>query len=180
VTLDAAALYPKMAAMRGKTLKKLIVARSPTICRPRTGLSDAKRGVSVWPRDDWHMSFKDLLANDGKYTPIRERESGTRWRCCNTPAAPRSAQGRHADARLRHRGDEPGPGLDRPTPRRAPRKWWRTAAVPHLRAVGNHAGAVRNGNQLISSAASIDQIVSDLAKKKPSFLPGVPTLYTAI
>jgi long-chain acyl-CoA synthetase len=42
-------------------------------------------------------------------------------------------------------------------------------------------GAVRNGNQLILyPRPDIDMIVNDLANKKPSFLPGVPTLYTAI
>ena len=42
-------------------------------------------------------------------------------------------------------------------------------------------GAVRNGNQLILyPRPDIDMIVTDLAKKKPTFLPGVPTLYTAI
>ena len=42
-------------------------------------------------------------------------------------------------------------------------------------------GAVRNGNQLILyPRPDIDMIVNDLAKKKPTFLPGVPTLYTAI
>src|SRR6267143_1411802 len=28
-----------------------------------------KKEIAAWPRDDWHLSFKDLLANDGKYTP---------------------------------------------------------------------------------------------------------------
>src|SRR5262249_13349594 len=42
-------------------------------------------------------------------------------------------------------------------------------------------GAVRNGNQLILyPRPDIDMIVNDLAAKKPTFLPGVPTLYTAI
>ena len=42
-------------------------------------------------------------------------------------------------------------------------------------------GAVRNGNQLILyPRPDIDLIVKDLAGKKPTFLPGVPTLYTAI
>jgi len=42
-------------------------------------------------------------------------------------------------------------------------------------------GAVRNGNQLILyPRPDIDLIVHDLATKRPTFLPGVPTLYTAI
>ena len=82
-----------MAAMRGKTrLKKLIVGSiADYLPWPKNWLYPIakKKEISAWPRDDWHMSFKDLLANDGKYTPIprRRRTCGTRWRCCNIPAA---------------------------------------------------------------------------------------------
>src|SRR5258707_7020357 len=72
VTLDAAALYPKMAAMRGKTrLKKLIVGSiADYLPWPKNWLYPIakKKEIAAWPRDDWHLSFKDLLANDGKYT----------------------------------------------------------------------------------------------------------------
>ena len=72
VTLDVAALYPKMAAMRGKTrLKKLIVGSiADYLPWPKNWLYPIakKKEISAWPRDDWHMSFKDLLKNDGKYT----------------------------------------------------------------------------------------------------------------
>ncbi len=71
VTLDVAALYPKMAAMRGKTrLKKLIVGSiADYLPWPKNWLYPIakKKELSAWPRDDWHMSFKDLLNNDGKY-----------------------------------------------------------------------------------------------------------------
>ena len=71
VTLDVAALYPKMAAMRGKTrLKKLIVGSiADYLPWPKNWLYPIakKKEISQWPRDDWHMSFKDLLANDGKF-----------------------------------------------------------------------------------------------------------------
>ncbi len=72
VTLDVTALYPKMAAMRGKTrLKKLIVGSiADYLPWPKSWLYPLakKKEISQWPRDDWHMSFKDLLANDGKFT----------------------------------------------------------------------------------------------------------------
>jgi len=72
VTLDVAALYPKMAAMRDKTrLKKLIVGSiADYLPWPKSWLYPIakKKDLSAWPRDDWHMSFNDLLANDGKYT----------------------------------------------------------------------------------------------------------------
>jgi len=77
VTLDVAALYPKMAAMKGKTrLKKLIVGSiADYLPWPKNWLYPIakKKEISSWPRDDWHMSFKDLLANDGKYTAHKSK-----------------------------------------------------------------------------------------------------------
>src|SRR5204862_6894149 len=71
VTLDVAALYPKMAAMRVKTrLKKLIVGSiADYLPFPKNWLYPIakKKEISTWPRDDWHLSFKDLLMNDGTY-----------------------------------------------------------------------------------------------------------------
>ncbi|MFI5033756.1 MAG: AMP-binding protein, partial [Reyranellales bacterium] len=72
VTLDVAALYPKMAAMRGKTrLKKLIVGSiADYLPWPKNWLYPIakKKELSAWPRDDWHVSFKNLLKNDGRFT----------------------------------------------------------------------------------------------------------------
>ena len=137
VTLDVTALYPKMAAMKGKTrLKKLIVGSiADYLPWPKNWLYPIakKKELSVWPRDDWHMSFKDLLANDGKYTahPVGE----DLW----DEVALLQYTG--ADARLRRRGDEPGPVVDHALHHARHREGRvRPAAVPHLRAVGNHAG----------------------------------------
>jgi hypothetical protein len=53
----------------------------------------------------------------------------------------RAAEGCHADARLHRRGDEPGPVVDHALHHARHREGRvRAAAVPHLCAVGNHAG----------------------------------------
>src|ERR1044071_4951440 len=70
VTLDVAALYPKMAGMKGTTrLKKLIVGPIgdyPPWPKSRLYPSAKKKELSACPRDRCHMSLKDRLANPGK------------------------------------------------------------------------------------------------------------------
>ena len=71
ITLDMAALYPQMAGMLGKTrLKKLIVGNLAEMAAdPAAVAAELKAGkqVSAPQWDDRHVSFAELLNNDGKY-----------------------------------------------------------------------------------------------------------------
>lgn len=189
VTLDVAALYPKMAAMRGKTrLQKLIVGSiADYLPWPKNWLYPIakKKELSAWPRDDWHMSFKDLLANDGKYLAYKPA-SDDLWDevailqyTGGTTGLPKAAMLTHGCVMAAM-----SQGQAWTTPYTTPGTEKVVCVLPlfHIYALsGIMLGAVRNGNQLILyPRPDIDMIVSDLAKKKPTFLPGVPTLYTAI
>ncbi|NGX97732.1 MAG: long-chain fatty acid--CoA ligase [Candidatus Afipia apatlaquensis] len=71
ITLDLAALYPQMAPMLGKTrLKKLIVGNVAEMSAAPDAvtveLRAGKQLVEV-PLDDRHVSFAELLNNDGAY-----------------------------------------------------------------------------------------------------------------
>ncbi len=188
VTLDVAALYPKMAAMRGKTrLKKLIVGSiADYLPWPKNWLYPIakKKEISQWPRDDWHMSFKDLLANDGKHTahPGPENlwdEVALLQYTGGTTGLPKAAMLTHGCV-----VSAMAQGQSWTLPYTTPGTEKVVCVLPlfHIYALsGIMLGAVRNGNQLILyPRPDIDMIVNDLGKKKPTFLPGVPTLYTAI
>jgi long-chain acyl-CoA synthetase len=188
VTLDVAALYPKMAAMRGKTrLRKLIVGSvADYLPFPKSWLYPIakKKELSPWPRDDWHMSFKDLLANDGKYTPHPAPadpwdEVALLQYTGGTTGLPKAAMLTHGCVVAAM-----AQGQAWTTPYTTPGTEKVVCVLPlfHIYALsGIMLGAVRNGNQLILyPRPDIDLIVGDLTKKKPTFLPGVPTLFTAI
>jgi long-chain acyl-CoA synthetase len=188
VTLDVAALYPKMAAMRGKTrLKKLIVGSiADYLPWPKNWLYPIakKKEISAWPRDDWHMSFKDLLKNDGKYKSHPEPadpwdEVALLQYTGGTTGLPKAAMLTHGCV-----VSAMTQGQTWTMPYTSPGNEKIVCVLPlfHIYGLsGIMLGAAKSGNQLILyPRPDIDMIVADLAKKKPTFLPGVPTLYTAI
>ncbi len=71
ITLDLAALYPQMAPMLGKTrLKKLIVGNVAEMsAAPDAVTAELRAGKQLVevPLDDRHVSFAELLNNDGAY-----------------------------------------------------------------------------------------------------------------
>jgi long-chain acyl-CoA synthetase len=188
VTLDVKALYPKMAKMRGKTrLKKLIVGSiADFLPWPKNWLYPfaKKADIDQWPRDDWHMSFKDLLKNDGNYQ--KHKLSDDLWDevallqyTGGTTGLPKAAMLTHGCIMA---AMSQGQAWTKPYTTPGTEKVVCVLPLFHIYALsGIMLGAVRNGNQLILyPRPDIDMIVKDLGTKKPTFLPGVPTLYTAI
>jgi long-chain acyl-CoA synthetase len=188
VTLDVKALYPKMAKMRGKTrLKKLIVGSiADFLPWPKNWLYPIakKADIDKWPRDDWHMSFKDLLDNDGRYQPhpisadIWDEVALLQY-TGGTTGLPKAAMLTHGSIMA---AMSQGQAWTKPYTTAGTEKVVCVLPLFHIYALsGIMLGAVRNGNQLILyPRPDIDLIVKDLNRKKPTFLPGVPTLYTAI
>ncbi|HZP98793.1 MAG TPA: long-chain fatty acid--CoA ligase [Reyranella sp.] len=188
VTLDVAALYPKMAAMKGKTrLRKLIVGSiADYLPWPKNWLYPIakKKEISTWPRDDWHLSFKDLLANDGKYTsyPAPQDlwdEVAVLQYTGGTTGLPKAAMLTHGSI-----VSAMAQGQAWTLPYTTPGSEKVVCVLPlfHIYALtAIMLNSMNMGNQLILyPRPDIDLIVKDLATKKPTFLPGVPTLYTAI
>jgi len=92
VTLDAAALYPRWrrcAARRGS--RSWSWDRSPTICRgPRTGSIRSPRRRRSRPGRATTGTCRSRIfwpTTASTRPMLRARTCGTRWRCCNIPAA---------------------------------------------------------------------------------------------
>lgn len=188
VTLDATALYPKMGGMLGRTrLKKLIVGSvADFLPWPKNWLFPIvkKAEIAKWPRDDKHMSYKDLVATDGKYTsyPIKSDiwdEVALLQYTGGTTGIPKAAMLTHGSIMA---AMSQGQAWTQPYTTPGTEKIVCVLPLFHIYALsGIMLGAVRSGNQLILyPRPDVDMIVKDLATKRPSFLPGVPTLYTAI
>ena len=161
--------------MRGKTrLKKLIVGSiADYLPWPKNWLYPIakKKELSAWPRDDWHMSFKDLLANDGKYTSL-SRAGENLWDevallqyTGGTTGLPKAAMLTHGCV-----VSAMSQGQAWTTPYTTPGDEKVVCVLPlfHIYALsGIMLGAVRNGNQLILyPRPDIDLIVNDLAKQE--------------
>ena len=188
VTLDVALLYPKMAKMLGKTrLRKLIIGSiADYLPWPKNWLYPIakKKELASWPRDERHMSFKDLIA--GPETYQKHPMPADIWDAVcllqytgGTTGLPKAAMLTHGSVM-----SAMTQGQEWTKPYTTPGTEKVVCVLPlfHIYALsGIMLGAVRNGNQLILyPRPDIDMLVKDLAKKRPTFLPGVPTLYTAI
>jgi len=76
VTLDLKATYDKVGEMlsRTKTLKHIIVCRFTDVLPfPKNLLFPVfkSKEIASWPRDDRHIDFSDVLANDGKPDTVK-------------------------------------------------------------------------------------------------------------
>jgi long-chain acyl-CoA synthetase len=188
VTLDVTALYPKIAPkLKTTRLKKLIVGSiADYLPWPKNWLYPIarKKDIASWPHDAQHMRFKDLLANDGSYAkPPRPADLWDAMALLQytggTTGLPKAAMLTHGCIMA---AMTQGQAWTRPYTNPGTEKVVCVLPLFHIYALsGVMLGAVQNGNQLILyPRPDIDQIVKDLDKKKPTFLPGVPTLYTAI
>ena len=188
VTLDVAVLYPKVVKFLGKTrLKKLIIGSiADYLPWPKSWLYPIakKKELSTWPRDDKHMSFKDLISGPADYQKYPVPQDIWDAVCVlqytgGTTGLPKAAMLTHGSIMA---AMTQGSEWTKPYTTPGAEKIVCVLPLFHIYALsGIMLTAVRNGNQLILyPRPDIDMLIKDLDKKKPSFLPGVPTLYTAI
>jgi len=190
ITADLNVLYPQMKELLGHTrLKKLIVGNLAEMSAApdavRAGLAAAKQ-LSDIPVDDKHMTFEQLLDNDGKY----KREPATDLG--------------HAIALLQYTGGTTGlpkgAMLTHANLTSACRQYWETAngdpplieagkermliVLPlfHIYALtANMLFGVRLGAELVLHARfEMDKVLADLTAKKITVFLGVPTMFMGI
>ncbi|MES2073326.1 MAG: long-chain fatty acid--CoA ligase [Pseudomonadota bacterium] len=190
VTLDLAVLYPQMAKFLGRTrLKKLIIGSvaemSPYPDAVRANLEQAHQ-LSAIPADDQHLGFQQLLDNDGKYTPVPAGDPSETIAVLQytggTTGLPKGAMLTHANLTtacsqiMETLNTEPRvltEGQER-----------LLAVLPlfHIYALTvDMLFGLRMGAEIfLHTRFDVDAVVKDLAGKKITVFPGVPTMYTAI
>lgn len=185
VTLDVELLYPKVAPMVGTTcLRQLIVGSladvlpfPKNVLYPIAKRKDLYRGA----RQANDVAFRDLLQNDGKFTPVPvdpERDVAVLQYTGGTTGVPKGAMLTHANlyanahqALLWLEGAE----------------WGREkmlGALPffHVFAmtVAMNLAIYIAGEIILHPRFVLDDVLRDIHRKRPTLVPGVPTMFAAI
>lgn len=185
VTLDLGAIYPKVAAQLGRSpLGKIIVCHLAEALPFPKGLllSLFKRGdLARSPRDAAHVEFDALIANDGDFTPVAVAPSldvAVLQYTGGTTGVPKGAMLTHANLvanalqclawfpDMKH-------GEER-----------MLAVLPffHVFAmtVALNVPIACGGEVVMLPRFEIKSLLDTIRRTRPTMLPGVPTLYTAI
>jgi long-chain acyl-CoA synthetase len=185
VTLDVKQLYALAAPLLGRTaLKKIVVERMADILPPAKSLLYRlfKRGdIAVWPNDGAHLDFRALLANDGAIVPPPidpARDIAVLQYTGGTTGVPKGAMLSHRNLWANSRqclswmaqteGD-----IERIL---AVLPFFHVFAMTGAMNLGLSVGA----ELLLMPRFAIDDLFALIKRKRPTYLPGVPTLYTAI
>jgi len=188
ITIDLKLLCDRVPALLAETcLEKVVVARmADALPFPKNKLyALAKRkSVATIPSDAQHMSFDELVANDGDYE-APELDPATTVALLQytggTTGVPKGAMLSHAaitaaDAMYAAWGDQfrERPGDENKI----------SLVLPLFHIFGLSVvllGAIRDRSEIILyPQPDIGLMLKDIARKKPTILPGVPTLFTAI
>ncbi len=190
VTLDMVMLYPQMAKLLGQTrLKKLIIGNvaemSPYPDAVRANLEKAGQLCAI-PQDDQHQSFSRLIDNDGQFTPIAATDPHDTLAVLQytggTTGLPKGAMLTHANLTTACSQIMETLNLQ---PRILIEGQERLLAVLplfHIYALTvDMLFGLRMGAEIVlHTRFDVDAVVKDLAGKKITVFPGVPTMYTAI
>ena len=190
VTVDLAMLYPQMGAMLGKTrLKKLVVGSLAEMsAAPDAVAAQMKAGklLAEVPNDASHMSFAQLIDNDGAFLshPIVDPAAAIAvlQYTGGTTGLPKGAMLTHANLSA------------------ACRQYWETvsgtppvlvegqervlAVLPpfHIYALSvNMLLGIRGAAELIlHTRFDAEAVLKEIATNKVTSFPGVPTMFTAL
>lgn len=185
VSLDLKVTYDKLAKMFGQTrLKKIIVVPMAEILPfPKNWLFPiAKRKeIADIPRNEQHVRFKDLIANDGKVTPVPcdpFNDVAVLQYTGGTTGVPKGAMLTHhnivANAKQAANWF--------PQARLGQEKMLGVLPFFHVFAMTCVMNWTLNlgGEIILLPRFDLDQLLDVIDKKKPTLFPAVPTIYTAI
>ena len=185
VTLDLKVLYPKMREVLDKgKIEKLIVGNLPEVLPfPKNLLYPLAKAkdVAKAPNDARHLSFRELLNNSGVHEPAPidpEKDIAVLQYTGGTTGVSKGAMLTHANlyanaiqAALWFTDAQPGA-----------ERMMGVLPFFHIFAmtvVMNYS--IHMGTEIIMHPRfELEPVLKDITKKKPTFMPGVPTMFAAI
>ena len=190
VTLDLNALYPKAAELlRATSLQKLVVGRLPEVLPfPKNLLFPLvkKKEIATVPRDDRHVRFSELLANDGRHTPHLVKDPAEEVAVLQytggTTGVPKGAMLTHGNLSVAVQMYDLWTGGQFPVLEKGKERVLAVLPMFHIYALTTILlRAVAGGSEVILHPRfELEAVMKDLVKKKPTVFPGVPTMYMAI
>jgi long-chain acyl-CoA synthetase len=190
VTLDMSMLYPQMAAMLGQTrLQKIIVGSVAEMsAQPeavRAKLAQAGQLCAI-PADAQHLSFNHLCDNDGQFTPIAESDPTQTLAVLQytggTTGLPKGAMLTHANLTAACSQIMETLNLKPPILFEGQERVLAVLPLFHIYALTvDMLFGLRLGAEIVlHTRFDVEAVVKDLAHKKITVFPGVPTMYSAI
>lgn len=185
VTLDLEVLYPKIRSLVGAApLAKLVVGTMQEVLPfPKSVLFPVlKRGdIAKTRRDDSEVSFAALIANDGEPNDVEldpERDIAVLQYTGGTTGVPKGAMLSHANLyanaqQARHWLVGVEYGRER-----------MMGALPFFHvfamSVVMNLALLIGGEILMHPRFNLEAVLKDIHKKRPTLVPGVPTMFAAI
>jgi long-chain acyl-CoA synthetase len=190
VTLDVVTLYPQMKNLLSRThLKKLVIGNIPDMTpdpAAMRGYLAHARQLSAVPADDAHVLFSDLLDNDGRYQPVAVNDPASTLAVLQytggTTGLPKGAMLTHGNLSTACHQIFATIDIEPRVLEEGKERILAVLPLFHIYALAvNLLLGVRIGAELILHMRfEIDAVVKDLAAKKVSIFPGVPTMYAAL
>jgi len=185
VTLDVKKIYPKIAALLGTTRLECVV-----ICSMQNALPLAKgllfrlfksRELAEIPRDARHVPFANLISERGKLEPIEidpQSDLAVLQYTGGTTGLPKGAMLTHANLSINVAQ------IGRHVPILVPGRERALVVLPLFHVFGMTAAmnfCVSLGAEIILLPTfEVHQVLQIITNKKPTLLPGVPSLFAAL
>jgi long-chain acyl-CoA synthetase len=185
VTLNLEALYPKMQAMLEQSrVKKLIIGTMPEVLPfPKNLLFPLvkRKDISRIPHDADHIAFKQILNNDGDYDPVEvdpREDIAVLQYTGGTTGVSKGAMLTHAALYA----NTVQAALWNPGVVLGEERMMGVLPFFHVFAMTVVMNlSIRIGAEIIMHPRfELEAVMKDIPKKRPTLMPGVPTMYTAI
>ncbi len=185
ITLSLAQIYPKVATSLHTTpLKKIIVTdmQDALPLVKAAGFTLLKRGlVAQVPEDGDHLHWKDLLHHAEDHAPIRpdpEHSVAVLQYTGGTTGVPKGTMLTHANLYINVHQT----ALWYPEAHKGYEKMMAVIPLFHVfaMAVVMNAGLAFGAEIILHPRFDLKAILHDIGHKKPTLMPGVPTMYAAI
>lgn len=184
-TMDLVALYPKLSStLADEGIRKVIICPMAEVLPfPKSLLYRLfRRGEVVsFPRDDRHITFQELTANEGAYRPVEvnpAEDVGVLQYTGGTTGLPKGAMLTHQNLYVNAEQC---------------RRWFldmvdggetSLGVLPFFHSFGMTVSmnlSILTGSRiLLVPRFELEPVLQLIQKKKPTLFPGVPTMYTAI